>query len=241
MDVTTQAIALRSTDVNENDKLILLYSLEYGKITVHAKGIRKSTAKLKFCADQFCFGTYELAKNGDRFTLKTCDQKESFFCLREDVVRYYAACLIAECVIVGTADGQSEPQVFVEVLRAMQSLANETEPMSVALRFIVAFFRLEGSALNWDECSVCGNKPQKVFFDGYRGATVCQNCRTAESVSVPSNAVAVCKMVDGLPYEKLKNVSATGETLKDALTVCGKRFACVFGNLRTVSELVKLA
>ena len=182
MDVTTQAIALRNTDVNENDKLILLYSLEYGKITVHAKGIRKSTAKL-----------------------------------------------IAECVIVGTADGQSEPQVFVEMLRAMQSLANEAEPMLVALRFIVAFFRLEGSALNWNECSSCGNKPQKVFFDGYRGATVCQNCRSAESNPVPSNAVAVCKMVDGLPYEKLKNVSATGETLKDALTVCGKRFACVFG------------
>lgn len=241
MDVTTQAIALRSTDINENDKLILLYSLKYGKITVHAKGIRKSTAKLKFCADQFCFGDYELIKSGDdRFTLKTCSQSESFFCLREDVERYYAACCIAECVIVGTEEGQSEPPLFVEMLRALGALANETEPLIATLRFMQEFLRLEGSALDWDVCSACGNKPQRVFLDAYRGSIVCENCQTADSVAVSPRVVALCKMIDGLPYDKLKNVTATGEILKQGLTVFGKHFARAFAPLRSLPELVRL-
>ena len=82
MEVTTKGIALKATDYKENDKLVLLYTLEYGKITVHAKGIRKGNAKLKFAADQFCFGQYELSRIEDRFTLKTCDQLESFYSLR---------------------------------------------------------------------------------------------------------------------------------------------------------------
>ncbi|MBQ8505506.1 MAG: recombination protein O N-terminal domain-containing protein, partial [Clostridia bacterium] len=46
MDITTKAIALRATDIKEHDKYILLYSLEHGKISVHARGIRKPSAKL---------------------------------------------------------------------------------------------------------------------------------------------------------------------------------------------------
>ena len=38
MDITTKAVALRASDYRENDKMVLLYSLEYGKISVHARG-----------------------------------------------------------------------------------------------------------------------------------------------------------------------------------------------------------
>ena len=91
MDVTTKAIALRATDYKENDKFVVLYSLEYGKISVHARGVRKGNAKLRYAADQFCFGNYELAVGGDRYTLRNCEQLTSFYALREDIVAYYAA------------------------------------------------------------------------------------------------------------------------------------------------------
>ena len=43
MDVTTKAVVLKSTDFKESDKYVLLYSLEYGKISVHARGVRKNS------------------------------------------------------------------------------------------------------------------------------------------------------------------------------------------------------
>ena len=107
MDLITKAIALKTTDYGESDKFILLYSLEHGKISVHAKGIRKAKAKLKFAGDTFCFGNYELAQTGDRFMLKTCEQLESFYTLREDIVCYYSACAIAECIARMVADADA--------------------------------------------------------------------------------------------------------------------------------------
>ena len=134
MEVTTRAIAISATDYKENDKYILLYSLEYGKISILARGIRKAAAKLRFAADQFCFGQYELAVTGDRFTLKTCEQLESFFSLREDIVAYYAACTVAESLMNYTEEGQSEPPLFVETLKALETLSCGVNPLLVTLR-----------------------------------------------------------------------------------------------------------
>ena len=241
MDVTTKALALKGTDYKENDKLILLYSLEYGKITVHAKGIRKSAAKLKFCADQFCFGQYELSKVDDRFTLKTCDQLESFFSLREDVVTYYSACTIAECLINYTEVGQSEPQVFVETLKALQALTNGVEPLTVTLRYILRFLELQGFKLEFDHCSVCGEKKRKLFLDLQRGSLVCDTCRSVDSSPISPRAVATSSMLDGMPYEKLQNLNFSLDILKDALHVCYRYVSHSFAPLRSLNELLNLA
>ena len=241
MDVTTKALTLTATDYKENDKLILLYSLEYGKITVHAKGIRKNTAKLKFSADQFCFGQYELAKVDDRFTLKTCDQLESFYTLREDVVTYYAACTIAECLVNYTEVGQSEPPLFVETLKALQALTNGVEPLTVTLRYILKFLELQGFKLEFDHCSVCEQKSRKLFLDLQRGSLVCDSCRSVDSSPVSPRAVATCLMLDGMPYDKLKNLNFSLDLLKDALHVCYRYISHSFSPLKSLNELINLA
>lgn len=241
MDVTTKALALRATDYKENDKFILLYSLDYGKITVHAKGIRKSNAKLKFAADQFCFGQYELAKLDDRFTLKTCDQLESFFSLREDIVVYYSACTVAECLANYTEEGQAEPNVFVETLKALQALTNGVEPLLVTLRYVLAFVEIQGFKLQLNGCLACGKSVKKLYLDLQRGGLVCDTCRSPDSLLISPRVVAACQMIDGMPYDRLQNLNITREILKDALEMCYKYVSHSFSPLKSLSELLKLA
>ena len=239
MDVTTKGIALKATDYKENDKLILLYSLEYGKITVHAKGIRKGNAKLKFAADQFCFGRYELSKIDDRFTLKTCEQLESFFSLREDIFAYYAACTVAECLANFTEEGQSEPNVFVETLKALSTLT-ETEPLTVTLKYLLTFLQIQGTELQFDRCVACGEPINKAHLDLQKGGAVCDACSTSESISVSARTVAICNMVKSMPYAKLCNLDFTRESLKDALQLVYRYIAHSFSPLKSLSELLRL-
>lgn len=241
MDVTTRAVALKATDYKESDKLLLLYSLEYGKISVHAKGARKGTAKLKFACDQFCFGQYELAQTGDRYTLKTCAEVESFYSLREDIVTFYAACAIAECIINYTEEGQSEPKIFVALLKAFQQLTAGVEPLIVTLKFVLDFLELDGFKLDFARCTCCGASAPKMYLDIERGGVTCDGCRGANSLQVSAKTVAACKMLDGFPYEKLKNLNFTLDTLKEALSVCNKYISHSFLPLRSLAELLKLS
>lgn len=240
MDVTTKAIALRATDYKENDKIILLYSLEYGKISVHAKGIRKPNAKLKFAADQFCFGQYELSAVEDRFTLKTCDQLSSFYSLREDVAMYYAACTVAECLSNYIEEGQSDPSLFVETLKGLSALTDGVEPLLAAFRFVLGFLHTQGLCLQFDNCLSCGKAPTKCFLDLQRGGIVCDICRTPESIAVSARTVASFKMVETMPYEKLKNLNFTQEVLKDSLKICYRYISHSFSPLKSLNELLHL-
>ena len=240
MDVTTKGIVLKATDYKENDKLILLYSLEYGKITVHARGIRKGNAKLKFAADQFCFGQYDLSRTDDRFTLKTCDQLESFFSLREDIVVYYAACAVAESLMNYTEEGQSEPDVFVETLKAFSALSDGVEPLAVVLRYLLSFLQMQGLGLRFDVCSSCGGPVAKAFVDLQRGGVVCDGCCTAESVAVSARTAAVCSVVASVPFDKLRNLDFSRESLKDALQIVHRYVSHSFSPLKSLIELLRL-
>ena len=241
MDVTTKAIAIKATDYKENDKFVLLYSLDYGKITVHAKGIRKANAKLKFAADQFCFGQYELAKTDDRFTLKTCDQLESFYSLREDVVVYYSACTVAECLANYTEEGQAEPNVFVETLKALQALTNGVEPLLVTLRYLLAFVEMQGLKLQLNGCLSCGKTSRKLYLDLQHGGLLCEECRSPDSLSIPPRAVAACQLIDRMPYDRLKNLNLTLDVLKESLEMCYKYISHSFSPLKSLFELIKLS
>lgn len=241
MDVTTKAVALRATDYKENDKLLLLYSLEYGKITVHAKGIRKSGAKLRFAADQFCFGQYDLAQSGDRYTLKTCEQLESFYNLREDIAVYYAACTVAECLVNCTDECQSDPELFVETLKVLQALCGGSEVLRTVLCYMLAFCRNQGVTLQWGNCVACGNRGGKMYLDMRKGGLVCDNCRDADCYPVSAGEQAALAMLDGMPYDKLGNLSVPSRTLKGCLDIMSGYFNFAFSPLRSLAELRKLA
>lgn len=241
MDVTTKAIALNAIDYKENDKYVLLYSLEYGKISVLARGIRKASAKLRFAADQFCFGQYELAQSGDRFTLKTCDQLESFYSLREDVLAYYAACTVAESLLNCTEEGQSEPALFVDTLRALESLSCGVNPLLVTLRYLLKFFEIGGFKLQLDGCVACGKADSRYYLDLQRGGLVCRACHGSDCTPVSASAHSCCKLVENMDYSRLTNVNVSNEIAKEALSLCHKYISQSYIPLKSLIELIKLA
>ena len=241
MDIITKAIALRTTDYGESDKFILLYSLEHGKISVHAKGIRKAKAKLKFAGDTFCFGNYELAQTGQRLVLKTCEQLESFYTLREDIVTYYAACAIAECIVNYTEEGQSEPQLFVETLRALEQLVLGTNPLTVVLRYLLGFVKSQGFALDFKRCYECGVNAKKMFLDFAKGGIVCDEHRTLDSLQLTPGVISACNLLTDIPFDKLKTVSFSNQLLKDTLATIAKYISHSFAPNKSLMELLNLA
>ena len=96
MEIKTEAIVLQTVDYKDNDKLLTLFSPSLGKITAGIRGVKKPTAKLAFAAQPFCFAEYVLAERGGRYTVTSAYLHESFFSLRTDIVRFYAACAAAE-------------------------------------------------------------------------------------------------------------------------------------------------
>ena len=105
MELIVNALMLRAADYNENDKILTLLTAERGKISAGIKGVKKAAAKLKFAAQPFCFAEYSLSQRGDRYTVTNAAECESFYDLRTDINKFYAASAAAEAANALTYEG----------------------------------------------------------------------------------------------------------------------------------------
>ncbi len=145
MEVKTDAIVLRAIDYLENDKILTLFSPTLGRITAGAKGVKKPKAKLNFACQPFCFAEYVLAEKGGRYTLTGAYLHEGFFPLRYDVVRFYAACAMAEVCLHVLYEEERQEGLFIALVEGLKGLAlSEEDEAETVISFILVALRESG-------------------------------------------------------------------------------------------------
>ncbi len=167
MEVKTDAIVLRTVDYQENDKILTLFSPSLGRITAGAKGVKKPKAKLAFACQPFCFSEYILAEKGGRYTVTGAYLHESFFSLRNDIVRFYAACAIAEVCLTVLYERESHEGLFIALIEGLKALSlSEEDEAEAVIAFTLTALRESGYPVDlslWENSD--GDIGDRLWFD----------------------------------------------------------------------------
>lgn len=185
MEEKINALMLRAIDYKDNDKILTLLSPELGKISAGIRGVKKAGAKLRFAAQPFCFAEYILVKKGDKYTVVQATENESFYDLRTDLNKFYAAACVCEVASALSYEGEEGGQVFSAAVRALSQMCAGDECLAL-LSFLLTALGQTGYGLALDRCEECGadlTAAQKMRFDFQTGAFTCWDCGTGEGVS----------------------------------------------------------
>ena len=167
MEIKTDAIVLQSIDYKDNDKLLTLFSPALGKITAGIRGVKKPKAKLAFSAQPFCFAEYILAEKGGRYTVTNASLHESFFALRLDIERFYAACAMAEVCRAILMENEEYEGIFVGFIEGLKALAlGEEDCEEAVISFSLIALQESGYPIDlgfYEECD--GEIGDKLWFD----------------------------------------------------------------------------
>ena len=74
----TKAVVIKAQDYKENDKLVWLYTEEFGKVTAIARGAKKSKSRLFALTLPLCYADYVLFKGKNLFNLQEGKIENSF-------------------------------------------------------------------------------------------------------------------------------------------------------------------
>lgn len=185
-NIKVNAVVLRTVDYLENDKILTLLTAERGRITAGIKGVKKAGAKLKFAAQPFCFAEYILAERGGRYTVTQASECESFYSIRTDVNKYYAACAVCETAIALTAEGDPDEEFFSLAVRALVDMSTGDEAFAL-VTFLLNALKLSGYGITLTEfCANCGaslKDAEKLRFNMERGTFSCFDCGNGAGVS----------------------------------------------------------
>ena len=218
-----KGIVLGGVNIKEKDKLVNLYTLEEGKITVSFKGVRGEKAKLKACKEIFCFGEFVIERSGASNIVTSCEIIDNFFALSKDIEKYYEGCAILD--ILNKTAFESNPALFIETIKALKSLCYDSVPKFYIIdKFLLSFFNLSGYHFLSDKCASCQARLGQMYFDYDLGALVCPACKRANCDLVTPSAFMAMKILYQTDYEKLPTVKLGGGGEVQAYHILSKNF-----------------
>ena len=178
MNDTTLGIVLKQSDYKNYDSLIKVYTRQYGKLTVVAKGIRKPTSKnsgscMPFCCSEFII---DYSYNKSIYTMKKSSIITNNFKIYESLKMICAANVVCELVDKCFADLEAESEVF-EICDYLLKKINKGEELYLCVcLMLVKILKSLGISPNIDACSNCGEDVISAI-SLKAGGFICDNCK----------------------------------------------------------------
>jgi len=174
----TAAIVLRHRKLGEADKILTLFTANYGKLDAIAKGVRRPTSKLAGHVEPLTYSTFLLALGRELDIVTQAETLEPLTPLREDLERLGRGLYAAELVDRLTPDRQESYPLFRLLLETLRRLATRDD-LDLALRYFeVQLLDELGYRPQLDRCVSCeaALEPTTNFWSAGAGGVLCPAC-----------------------------------------------------------------
>ncbi|MDR1598823.1 MAG: DNA repair protein RecO [Oscillospiraceae bacterium] len=156
-ELETSAIVLRRSNYRDWDRMLTLFSPDYGLIDAVARGIRRPSARIRTAGEPFAAGQAALVVSGGRATLSGFELTEGFYPLREDYGRLTLAAYALNACGRVIQPSAPDPELFALLLGTLGRLAyTDRDGDELLARFLLTMMRGEGIAPTVRVCAKCG-------------------------------------------------------------------------------------
>lgn len=176
---TVEAIILRTDDFGDANRVVTLFSKEFGKLEANAYGCRRSRSPLSGALQMFNHVSATLTRGAKVDIIREADIINFYDALTKDLERLAYASLLFEIVNRMTLPRQRELATFNLLTDALPTLSRRN-PRIAALIGACQFMETSGVQLSFSRCVHCGkNIVGDAAVSLLDGGAVCLNCRDA--------------------------------------------------------------
>ena len=184
-----EGVILRTSDFGDANRVVTIYTRNFGKIEVNAYGCRRAKNPLSGALQMFNHISAEINQGAKVDSIKEADVIKFYGNLTADVEKIAYASLFFEIVNRMTLPKFPEVGVYDLILKTLPAL-DERNARIAALIGICKFMEFSGMQLNFFHCVHCGEKIETdAAFSFVDGGAVCMNCVDAAGgvFSYPAN------------------------------------------------------
>ncbi|WP_159883859.1 DNA repair protein RecO [Paenibacillus puerhi] len=187
MQYRLQGLIIRSMDYGEGNKIVTLFTREYGKMSVVARGAKKVKSRFGSAVQLFTLGDYAFFKAGQQGlgSMNQADIVEAFHSLREDLHLAAYASYLAELTDKMFADQEGHPYVYEQLKGSFQALQEGKDTQIVVHMYEMKMLMQAGYSPELHQCVVCGSKAEPVALSVALGGTLCEMCKLRDPQGIP--------------------------------------------------------
>lgn len=186
----TDAINLKSYNLSESDKIILMYSRDKGLIRGVAKGVKKPKSKLGARMDLLVANKLMLYRGKNLDTICQAEALNTFNKTRSNMDKIFYSLYVSEVVTnFGVEDDPCSSEVFELLYKTLDNIStslNKVEIMINVLKFQLKMMTLSGFGIEFNKCLKCGDEilDEEMYFSILKGGVICSDCISGTSGAV---------------------------------------------------------
>jgi DNA repair protein RecO (recombination protein O) len=192
--VSTEGFVLRSYKLGENDKIVVIYTRDFGKIRVVAKGARKQRSRFGAALEVFAYVRviFHEKENRDLLVLDRAEILYSPFEKQTRLRTSYYLFYFAELIHEFYPDREKNLAGFRILLNVKRAIQNKQNLDFLARLVELQLLHSQGILSSVAFCSQC-NRPfeslQERRYLGQGTEIFCKRCRREESVVLSTQIV----------------------------------------------------
>ncbi len=175
----TEGIILKSIKLNEADKIVTIFTKDYGKIKGIVKGVRKTRSQFGSSMENLTIIKLLAYKGKNLITISQSEIINSFFSQSKDLFRYGLAIHCSKIIDKLSAEEDPNPKLYELFQNLLFLLNDEQNPTLLVESFKWKLLTILGFQPELKKCVYCHNlakKDEYYIFDIPRGGVSCFNC-----------------------------------------------------------------
>lgn len=186
----TDAINLKSYNLNDADKIIVMYSKDNGLIKGVAKGIKKPKSKLGARMDLLAANTIQLLKGRSMDTILQAQTVNNFKKTREDIDKLMLSSYVSELVMnFGEGSEAASKEIYDLLYKALNRISDSNskkDSLIAVIKFQLKLLLIMGFCVELDSCLCCRERvlDEEMFFSSRMGGIICKECNKTLGVKL---------------------------------------------------------
>lgn len=209
-----EGIIIRTTNYGETNKIVTLYTREWGKVGVMARGAKKPNSRLAAVTQLFTYGYFLVQKSSGLGGLQQGEIISSMRSIKEDIFLTAYASYIVDLTDKSLDDRKPNPFLFELVYQTL-NLINEGYDAEILVNiFEMKMLNTLGLYPVLNQCTICGHTEGHFSFSIREGGLICHRCLEKDPyhLKISPATVKLLRLFYYLDLSRLGNISVKSET-----------------------------
>ena len=220
MQIKTQGLVIREQTVGESDRLVTILTRDEGVIRAFARRAKNLKDSKNSATGLLCFSRLNLYKGRDKYIINDAFPEETFFGLRQDLVRLSLAQYFCELAVETVPEGVESQEYLRLILNALHFLSTGTRDPELLKPIVeLRILSLAGYMPDLICCSQCGAyEAPTMYFQISRGTLYCSDCFVNSGepvVALSKGALAAMRHIIYSTFEKIFSFQLTGPSRQE--------------------------
>ncbi|MED1468281.1 DNA repair protein RecO [Bacillus salipaludis] len=209
-----EGIIIRTTDYSETNKIVTIYTREWGKVGVMARGAKKPNSRLSSITQLFTHGYFLIQKGTGLGSLQQGELVTSLRSIGEDIFLTAYASYIVELTDKCTEDRKPNPYHFELLFQTLNFLNEGYDPDVLMNIYEMKMLNVLGLYPTLNQCSVCGSTDGHFSFSIREGGLICHRCLEKDPyhLKISQATVKLLRLFYYFDLSRLGNISVKSET-----------------------------